>query len=167
MHISWWPRWSKGAAWSPLPTKIKMARQRNPHCMLRRIALRFVMTFASSRIRPQSSAESAPRSHRSGAFDEFCRGRAYDGLRLWDQGYTRAHDHDPDADPNPHDQRIQVSFNDGTAGVGIQSFVNQIKVFRRGGADAWNGLRLLAGLVEAPLGIHRSNLLVALENVDD
>ena len=60
-----------------------------------------------------------------------------------------------------------MSFNDGTAGVGIQSFVNQVEVFRRGGADAWNGLRLLAGLVEAPLGIHRSNLLVALENIDD
>src|SRR5438046_2882445 len=28
-------------------------------------------------------------------------------------------------------------------------------------------LRLLAGLIEAPLGIHRSNLLVALENIDD
>src|ERR1700731_1391519 len=128
MHISWWPRWSKRVASSPLPAKIKMARQRNPHCMLRRIAFCFVMTSFRPGSVPRHGAESASRSDRSGAFDELRRGHAYHGWRIGYQGYTRADDHDPDPDPNPHDQRIQVGLDDGTAGVGIQSFVNQVEV---------------------------------------
>src|SRR5260370_16497118 len=133
---------------------------------MRRMPRRLVMTACFVQEPHNSRAEAVPRSDCSGAFDEFWRGRAYNGLRIGDQGYTRAHDHDPDAHPNPHDQRIQVSFNDGTAGVGIQSLVNQVKVFRGRGADAWNGLRLLAGLLKPPPAIHRSHLLPPLYSIN-
>src|SRR4029077_7947820 len=83
------------------------------------------------------------------------------------QRNSGTHNYDPDAYPDPHHQRIDVSLDDGTSGVGIQPFVDQVKVLGRCGADARNGLRLAAGLVKAPLGIHRGYLLVTLEDIDD
>src|SRR5260221_2527643 len=84
-----------------------------------------------------------------------------------------AEDHDDQADPDPRDQRIQVRFNDGTSGGLVLAFIDQINVvhqeqiFAEAGINARQGLRLLAGFVEAALGIHGRNLLAAAEYIDD
>src|SRR6266852_8577955 len=78
-----------------------------------------------------------------------------------------AKDHDDQADPNPRDQRIQVRFNDGASGGFVLAFIDQIdvghqkQIFAEAGVNARQGLRLLAGLIEAALGIHGRNLLAA------
>jgi hypothetical protein len=71
------------------------------------------------------------------------------------------------AHPDPHHQRIDVSFDNETSCVGIQALVDQVKVFGRSGTNPRDRLRLPAGLIEAPLGIHRGDLLVTLEDIDD
>src|SRR5271157_72638 len=84
-----------------------------------------------------------------------------------------AEDHDDQADPNPGDQRIQVRFNDGAPGSLVLAFIDQIdvahqeEIFAEAGVNAWQRLRLSAGLIEAALGIHGRNLLAAAEYVDD
>src|SRR5260370_31004600 len=47
--------------------------------------------------------------------DQLWRGDADCCLCVGDQRNTRAHNDDPDAYPDPHHQRIDVSFDDGTS----------------------------------------------------
>src|SRR5215831_2042253 len=83
------------------------------------------------------------------------------------QGDDGSSNHQPDAYPNPHHQRIEVNFKDGTARVLIQPLVNEIEVFLHGGAIGNHSRSLLAGLVEASFRIKRIDLLAAPEYVDD
>src|SRR5205085_7094944 len=63
--------------------------------------------------------------------------------------------------------------DDRPASVSVASFVDDVKIFEQEeillhrGIDTRNRLRLLTRLVEAPLGIHGRDLLIAFEYVDD
>src|SRR5208282_4116126 len=96
-----------------------------------------------------------------------------DGGGIRHEGGDGAEDHDDQADPNPGHQRIQVRFNDGPSGGLVLAFIDEIdvchqeKIFSEAGINARQRLRLLAGFIEAALGIHGRNLLAAAEHVDD
>ena len=60
-----------------------------------------------------------------------------------------------------------MSLDDRPTGGFVEPFIGQVKILFDRRANSGERLRLLAGLVKAPLRIHRRDLLVALENVDD
>src|SRR6202142_843282 len=78
-----------------------------------------------------------------------------------------AENHDQYANPYPGDQRVQVRLDDGAAGFGVLSLINNIEVFFQRGADGRDVLLLLAGIEEAALGIERVDLAAILEDVND
>jgi hypothetical protein len=69
---------------------------------------------------------------------------------------------------------IHVGFNYGAPGGLVLALVNDIdrsrdqqQILAEAGINAGQGLRLLAGFIEAALGIHGRNLLAAAEDIDD
>src|SRR5215471_17949019 len=74
---------------------------------------------------------------------------------------------DPNTQPDPHDQRIEVRFEDRMTSVLIQPLIDEIKIFVQTRADKWHRPRLLAGFVEAALGSNRVNLPAILQDVED
>src|ERR1700733_5229116 len=87
--------------------------------------------------------------------------------RVGDQRYYRARNNDPDADPNPHDQRVQMHLNDWLSRLRILAFINYVQIFLRRRAVGDHRRSLLARFVETALGVERRNLLSAFENVHD
>src|ERR1017187_4712550 len=66
-----------------------------------------------------------------------------------------------------------MRFNDGPSGGFVLALIDQVdvghqkQIFAEAGVNARQRLRLLAGFIEAALGIHGRNLLAATEHVDD
>src|SRR6266705_6712934 len=95
------------------------------------------------------------------------RGGYAHGHGIWNQGNHGAGDHDPNAYPNPHHQRIQMDLKNGAASILVQPLIHQVQIFFEGGTVGDHGSHLLAGFVEAPLRIQSVNLLAAFEHVND
>src|SRR6266851_6402107 len=114
-----------------------------------------------------SSSLSIPSSHgKRGGIHRLWRGNGHRSGSIWDQGKNRAPDDDPNAQPEPHHQRVKVSLEDRFAGR-VLPFVDKVKVLFQRGADRGHSLRLLAGLVKAALRIESVDLTSVLFNVDD
>src|SRR3990172_2351425 len=92
------------------------------------------------------------------------------GGSLWgaarDESNPRAQHHHEAADPDPVDQRVDVNLDDGLAGFFRLPGVDEIDVFVQPRANGDFSGGLLAGLVEAPLGIHGGEQARAVVDLD-
>ncbi len=82
-----------------------------------------------------------------------------------DQGQGGAAEDDPDADPDPHDQRVDVGFENWAARVLVQALVDQVEIFVQGRSYEGHGRSLAAGFVKAALGRESVDLFAAFEYV--
>src|SRR5258708_1065414 len=114
-----------------------------------------------------SSSLSIPGSHgKRVGIHWLGRGNAHVGGSIWEQGKNCGGDGDPNGQPEPHRQRVEVSLENRFAGR-VLSFIDQVKILFQRGADRGHGLCLLTGLVKAALGIESVDLASVLFNVDD
>src|SRR3989338_3664517 len=93
------------------------------------------------------------------------RGSSFRGAAR-DESNPRAQHHHEAADPDPVDQRVDVNLDDGLAGFFRLPGVDEIDVFVQPRANGDFSGGLLAGLVEAPLGIHGGEQARAVVDLD-
>src|SRR6185437_11044881 len=74
---------------------------------------------------------------------------------------------DEGADPDPHDERVQIGVQNGLLAGGIIAGIDQVQILERARANCHHGLGLVRGFVEAPRGIHRGHILAAALDPDD
>src|SRR5216684_7745742 len=83
--------------------------------------------------------------------------RHANGRGIWNQSHSCSEDDYQDSDPNPIYQGINDDFDDGMAGIAVQAFIDDVKVFAKGGVVRDNVNRLsAAGFKEAFFRIQAS-----------
>src|ERR1700733_6224217 len=99
--------------------------------------------------------------------DHSCRdGRADWSRGIRDQRQHGANENDPDSEPDPHHQRIQVRLDDGLS-LFILAFIDQVEILFHRGTNTRLGRSLTAGLIEEALRGKRVDLVAILIDVHD
>src|ERR1700722_10800193 len=162
-----WPRSLKRAAESPAPMKTTTASARAPACNHRRKDLLGTGNWLPGTVLISITCPGVSR------FAHRCDDGNLHGDGVWHERDDGAEDHDDQADPDPRNQRIHMGFDDGASGGFVLAFINQIeiahqkKIFAKARINSRQGLRLLAGFIEAALRIHCRNLFAASKHVDN
>src|ERR1700722_16065496 len=147
MHIIWWPSSLKRVAGSLAPVRAKTARQRSPHCRRRAVLVCLVIIFIRRccpygarflilewpgtsmpgfhipSLRDYAGA-SISRRYRGWVLYEPCHGNADWGWSVWNQRQHCAAKDDPDTQPDPHHERVEVCFENRAAAVLIQALIH-------------------------------------------
>src|SRR5260370_653823 len=139
MHINWWPSSVKREAGSPAPIREKTAVQSSPTRSTLARGLRVRDEFIDGFIFITVAVTLIPGSHGNGGIHRLGRGYTHWGGGVGNQGKNRASDDDPDTQPEPHHQRVEMSLEDRFTGC-VLAFIDEVEVFFQRGADRGHGL---------------------------